>query len=715
MVICPPVARTLTTILMLIGVLTLVADRPASAHEPQPHGLSQPIAPLGELIAHHVDSDIRANEGRAAATVYSEVIATADALWTRLYFSDIELEGESRIRFTSLHDGEVQELDAGGAVMWGNASAYFNGGMVMIELIAAPGTTHNRFVLEQLGVEYGVFAIGSHCTPPLQCGLCDGDTRVPSNENWSCRLVSDSGGCSAAIYNEHSCVVSAGHCMGPNMVIQFNVPQSNPNCTINHPPVSEQFPITSQVSENAGVGADWAVMTSGTNNLGETAFERYGEYRPIASSIPSTGPADVWGYGVTDDCVLRQTQQHSTGIMLSVAAASVTHSADTTCGNSGSSLLHNGEIIGIVSHCSWDCPASGNSATRIDLPAFVAARNGLCTAPEDVHVPTDYATIQAAIDAVGSGSTITVAAGTYNEAIDFTGKVLTVISEDGPEATIIDATGMGNAVVRFANNETSEARLEGFTLTGGTGASVSIGGTSYIVGGGIYAANTSPTIVNCIITGNTAQFGGGVFNNSASPTFESCIFQSNTANPSSGGAAFNFSGAAQYIDTKFVNNHAETSGGGMSSQGAAPTVINCQFVGNTADEDGGAVRNIQGSSGEFINCSFESNTAGNNAGAMINVDSSSTLVGDSLFCENAPNNIVGSFNNAGGNETLDTCPSPCAGSSDLNCDGTVDVSDLLILLAAWGSCDDASNCPADLDGNGVVDVSDLLILLANWG
>jgi hypothetical protein len=54
-------------------------------------------------------------------------------------------------------------------------------------------------------------------------------------------------------------------------------------------------------------------------------------------------------------------------------------------------------------------------------------------------------------------------------------------------------------------------------------------------------------------------------------------------------------------------------------------------------------------------------------------------------------------------------------AGDLNGDGVVDVSDLLILLAAWGPCPRSGNCPADLNGDGAVDVSDLLILLANWG
>lgn len=56
----------------------------------------------------------------------------------------------------------------------------------------------------------------------------------------------------------------------------------------------------------------------------------------------------------------------------------------------------------------------------------------------------------------------------------------------------------------------------------------------------------------------------------------------------------------------------------------------------------------------------------------------------------------------------------CEGA-DLNCDGVVDVSDLLILLANWGPCPRSGECPADLNGDGAVDVSDLLILLANWG
>ncbi len=62
----------------------------------------------------------------------------------------------------------------------------------------------------------------------------------------------------------------------------------------------------------------------------------------------------------------------------------------------------------------------------------------------------------------------------------------------------------------------------------------------------------------------------------------------------------------------------------------------------------------------------------------------------------------------------DECESPGI-PGDLDGDGSVGVSDLLILLASWGPCPDCSDCPADLDGNCSVGVGDLLILLTNWG
>ena len=50
---------------------------------------------------------------------------------------------------------------------------------------------------------------------------------------------------------------------------------------------------------------------------------------------------------------------------------------------------------------------------------------------------------------------------------------------------------------------------------------------------------------------------------------------------------------------------------------------------------------------------------------------------------------------------------------ELDGDGVVGITDLLILLAFWGPCGDT--CLGDLDCDGTVGILDLLILLSNWG
>ncbi|NNF43564.1 MAG: hypothetical protein HKN62_11065 [Phycisphaerales bacterium] len=50
--------------------------------------------------------------------------------------------------------------------------------------------------------------------------------------------------------------------------------------------------------------------------------------------------------------------------------------------------------------------------------------------------------------------------------------------------------------------------------------------------------------------------------------------------------------------------------------------------------------------------------------------------------------------------------------ADLDGDGVVAFTDLLSILATWGSC---PGCPEDLDGSGDVGFADLLIMLSAWG
>ncbi|MHC4219148.1 MAG: hypothetical protein ACYSU7_11910, partial [Planctomycetota bacterium] len=114
---------------------------------------------------------------------------------------------------------------------------------------------------------------------------------------------------------------------------------------------------------------------------------------------------------------------------------------------------------------------------------------------------TRYSTIQAAIAVAASGNVIEASWGTYNEAINFYGKAITVRSADGPEVTVIDGNGALH-VVQCVSGEGPDTVLEGFTITGGNADGLP--GRDQR-GGGMYNENGSrPTVTNCTFSGNSA-------------------------------------------------------------------------------------------------------------------------------------------------------------------------------------------------------------------
>src|SRR5262245_31652488 len=130
----------------------------------------------------------------------------------------------------------------------------------------------------------------------------------------------------------------------------------------------------------------------------------------------------------------------------------------------------------------------------IGCTVFCTVLNAASLDAATIRVPADQPTIQAAINAASNGDVVQVARGTYIENIDFMGKAIRVVSEQGPEVTIIDGNQAGS-VVTFKSHETRDAVLSGFTLQNGMNT---------FDGGGILVSFASPTIVGNIITDNRA-------------------------------------------------------------------------------------------------------------------------------------------------------------------------------------------------------------------
>jgi len=142
----------------------------------------------------------------------------------------------------------------------------------------------------------------------------------------------------------------------------------------------------------------------------------------------------------------------------------------------------------------------------------------------------DFTEIQPALDAAQAGDQIRVMPGEYviSVPINFRGNALRLYSESGPQVTTIRMAKNRQdpkraSVVIFESGETEESVLEGFTLTGGRGS-------KGLDGGGVYCYRSSPTLINCTITGNSAHSGGGVFCvMNSSPVLTNCTISGNSA------------------------------------------------------------------------------------------------------------------------------------------------------------------------------------------
>ncbi len=261
---------------------------------------------------------------------------------------------------------------------------------------------------------------------------------------------------------------------------------------------------------------------------------------------------------------------------------------------------------------------------RMIRAAATAAVMCSCAAvtADDLIVPDEYSTIQAAIDAAAEGDVVILQPGVYNETFNYNGKGIAVRSAEGPLVTRIDRNGNGGDIVT-ASGVPEGAVLEGigFYRSGSYGLRMD-GGTLVLTGcrfvgcsQGLYLSSGADVtlfdtqIVTCsrgisLYSGSNLDMTASALRNntnrgvylteSSSLSATECEFTDNSIGCVSGGsgAALRADASSQVVLEKCVlarNRSSCTSsnssfyayGGAISAKDGSELVIReCQFESN---------------------------------------------------------------------------------------------------------------------------------------
>ncbi len=202
------------------------------------------------------------------------------------------------------------------------------------------------------------------------------------------------------------------------------------------------------------------------------------------------------------------------------------------------------------------------------------------------QVPSGAPTIAAAIDSARAYDAVVVDCGTYFEHDVVLKPGVTLESATGvADCVTIDAGGLGR--VMDLDSVPSQSRIEGLTLTGGLASD----------GGALRLVGSSPDIVGCVVSGNSASVSGGGVScaDGSEPQFTSCTFYGNSG-PDATVAAATSSGP---VFTNTILAFA-TSGTAISCDGTSGATLACSDVyGNAGGDWVGCIETQAEANGNF--------------------------------------------------------------------------------------------------------------------
>jgi hypothetical protein len=339
------------------------------------------------------------------------------------------------------------------------------------------------------------------------------------------------------------------------------------------------------------------------------------------------------------------------------------------------------------------------------------------------QVPSQYPTIQAAINDCNNGDVVIVAPGEYEEDINFLGKNITVTSTDPSDSQVVRNTIIGGTysppfnygAVIFGGTENESCTLTGFNIKG------------------VIAGNHTQAMMNhCLLEGAhtpcgtiIGEFDGRISNCLIGPPviMEQCYLLSETL--------FKCHGMIE---------NCTIIGSALIGAGASATMQNCIFNRDVLYQP---IITLQ--SGATLNISYtdlyqsinpielkDSNCVLNWGPGNINLDPCFAQLG--IWDFNEPityypgdfhlKSQAGRWDPDSQSWVVDAVTSPCIDAGNPGCpldDEPSDVNNVRINMGAYGGTAEASKTPAgrlytiaDLNNNWVISIHDLGIFVSYW-
>ena len=198
-----------------------------------------------------------------------------------------------------------------------------------------------------------------------------------------------------------------------------------------------------------------------------------------------------------------------------------------------------------------------------------------------------FNTIQHGLNSAYNGDTVLVAQGTYSENVLWPAKNGITLIGSGEEDCIIDGGSLAS-VMRFEEDLggiiDTTTLIRGFTITNGYAQ----GGYPQNNGGGIYCFESSPTLMNVTVTGNSSFTGGGIYCwSNSNPLLKDVTITGNSTDLY-GGGIYCYESSPVLSDVTITGNSASDAGGGFYCyNNSGPTLTNVTISDNMASDAGG--------------------------------------------------------------------------------------------------------------------------------